>query len=269
MLSAAGNAASTLENWTRLLKTPRVQFFYLHYLFDDQIQAFRRLLEALSYDHRFISYTEAVERVQQGDIDRPYVTFSFDDGLKNCLRAARVLSEYGAEACFFVCPQAVEAECYSEKKEFASRRLNMPPVDFMSWSDLEQLKRQGHEIGAHTMTHPCISDLSHREAEEEINRSARILRDRLGEVTHFAWPYGRFSHFSATAAQTVFDADFCSCASAERGCHIQGNVSRRKLCIRRDHMVASWPVSHVRAFLVLNVLLRRRQRDKWPIDWNI
>lgn len=269
ILSAVGSAAGTLENWTQILKTPRVQFLYLHYVFDDQVQAFRQLLEALARDHQFISYTEAVRRVQQGEVDRPYITFSFDDGIKNCLQAARVLDEYGAKACFFVCPQAVEAERYAEKREFAARRLNLPPVDFMSWSDLEKLKRRGHEIGAHTVSHPCLSGLPQRRAEEEIKRSAQVLRNRLGEIAHFAWPYGRFSHFSTAAARAVFETDFLSCASAERGCHVHGDVSRHKLCIRRDHIVASWSLSHTLVFLVANTLFRRRQRDGWPMDWNI
>lgn len=268
LLSAVGGAAKTLENWTRILKTPRVQFLYLHYLFGDQRQAFRRLLDTLSREHQFISYTEAVRRVQEGRIDRPYIAFSFDDGLKNCLQAARLLDEYGAKACFFVCPQAVEAEQYPEKKAFASEQLNMPPVDFLSWCDLEQLKRQGHEIGAHTIGHPCLSELSRKEMEEEIYRSRRVLRNRLGAVHHFAWPYGRFDHFSEGAAQTVFEAGFLSCASAERGCHVHGNIPRRELCIRRDHIVASWPVSHVLVFLVRNVMFRGRQVDGWPSDWS-
>jgi len=269
ILSTAGSTAGILENWIQTLKTPRVQFLYLHYVFDDQVQAFRRLLDALGRDHQFISYTEAVQRVQHGEVDRPYITFSFDDGLKNCLQAAQLLNEYEAKACFFVCPQAVEAERYSKKKAFASRRLNLPPVDFMSWNDLEQLKREGHEIGAHTVSHPCLSELSQGKVEEEINRSAQVLRDRLGEIAHFAWPYGRFSHFNAAAARVVLDADFSSCASAERGCHVHGNVSRQNLCIRRDHIVASWSLSHTLAFLVSNILFRRRQRDEWPIDWSV
>lgn len=269
LLSAAGGAVKILENWTRILKKPRVQFLYLHYLFDDQRQAFRRLLEALGREHQFISYTEAVERVQEGRIDRPYIAFSFDDGLKNCLHAARILDEYGAKACFFVCPRAVEAAHYPEKKAFAAERLNMPLVDFMSWRDLEQLKRQGHEIGAHTMRHPCLSELSREEMEEELYRSRRVLRDRLGTTRHFAWPYGRFDHFSEVAARTVFEAGFSSCASAERGCHVRGNTARQDLCIRRDHIVASWPISHVLVFLVRNVLFRGQQLDGWPSSWNL
>lgn len=269
LLSVVGGAAEIFENWTRILKTPRVQFLYMHYLFDDQRQTFRQLLNALAREHQFISYTEAVRRVQEGRIDRPYIAFSFDDGLKNCLHAARLLDEYGAKACFFVCPQAVEAAHYPAKKTFASEQLNMPPVDFMSWGDLEQLKRQGHEVGAHTMRHPCLSELSRKETREEICRSGRILRDRLGTTCHFAWPYGRFSHFSDVAARTVFEEGFLSCASAERGCHVHGNISRRDLCIRRDHIVASWPVSHVLAFLVRNALFREWQVDEWPSDWNI
>lgn len=49
----------------------------------------------------------------------------------------------------------------------------------------------GHEIGAHTLTHPCLTHLSRQQAKEEISSSKKKLEDMFGvSVQHFCYPYG-------------------------------------------------------------------------------
>src|SRR5882762_5586389 len=94
---ARGVALSTLAALDRLrgrkalLARPRVQVFYFHHIFRDEEDVFRKLLRALSSDHVFIGYSEGVERIRTNRIDRPYVCFTSDDGLRNNLSAARIL----------------------------------------------------------------------------------------------------------------------------------------------------------------------------------
>jgi hypothetical protein len=99
---AALDVLSLLANATHgnaPLRSPRVQFLYLHHLFPDEVASFRGMMAFLARDHRFISHSEAVGRVKHGPIDAPYIAFSFDDGLKSCLTAAAVLEEFGTTAC--------------------------------------------------------------------------------------------------------------------------------------------------------------------------
>src|SRR5688572_6837736 len=70
VLAAAHRASGRTA---RALRTPRVQILNLHHVFDDEVDAFRRLLRALSRDHAFIGYSEAVRRVRTGELDQPYV----------------------------------------------------------------------------------------------------------------------------------------------------------------------------------------------------
>lgn len=62
----------------------------------------------------------------------------------------------------------------------------------ITWEGLKAMADSGLvEIGAHSVNHPCIADLSPEEAEREMAQSRRIIEERLGcPVRHFAFPYG-------------------------------------------------------------------------------
>ena len=75
----------------------------------------------------------------------------------------------------------------------------------------------------HTFGHINIAETNMNEVEDNINQSFELINKRCGEVSHFAYPYGRFFHFNRKAYDLVFKAGFISCASAERGCHISSN----------------------------------------------
>ena len=50
--------------------------------------------------------------------------------------------------------------------------------------------KQGHDIEAHTMTHPHLDKLSSSELEYEIGQSKRCLLNYGINSTIFAYPYG-------------------------------------------------------------------------------
>ena len=247
------------------LERPRIHFIYLHHVFDDEEDSFRRLLGWLADSHSFINYSEAVGRVRTGPIDRPYVSFSFDDGLGSCLRAGRILAEYGASACFFVCPPMAESNDYETIARFCRSRLAMPPTEFLTWQDMEELVKMGHEVGSHTMTHQQLSELSAERRMAELVESREVLDRRLGSCSHFAWPFGRFFHVDRPTVEDVFSAGYVSCASAERGAHVTTSGSEiGSLCIRRDQVVAAWPLSHVRYFLSRSGRTASGASNRWP-----
>jgi peptidoglycan/xylan/chitin deacetylase (PgdA/CDA1 family) len=64
--------------------------------------------------------------------------------------------------------------------------------DTLSWSDLRQLALDPLvTIGAHTITHPILSELNAHSAREELAASKARLEEVLGiSVRHFAYPYG-------------------------------------------------------------------------------
>jgi peptidoglycan/xylan/chitin deacetylase (PgdA/CDA1 family) len=268
-LSTLAAAAQMSGRMARALRRPRVQFVYLHHVLIDEEQGFRRLLQDLSRLHTFTTYSDAVRRVQAGDIDRPYVCFSWDDGFRDNLRAARVLEEFGTRGCFFVCPGIVGEQSDQSLRAFC-RNLDFPVLTpFLSWQDMEKLVADGHEVGGHTMTHPDLGALSPAAIGDEVARSREEIRKRLGKAQHFAWPRGRWINFSPAARDAVFAAGFISCASAVRGCHVTASgPSAAELCIRRDHIFANWPASHVRYLLMRNSVAASKADNAWPVEYS-
>ena len=247
----------------------RIQFLYMHHLFEDGKTSFRKLLARLSVDHQFISYSEAVDRVIQGKIDKPYIAISVDDGLKDSLTAADLMNEFGISACFFTCASMVGETDPVRIRKFCAQKLNMPPTEFLSWGDLGTLLKAGHEIGSHTMTHPNLAKLSVQEVETEISGSFEVFTRELGQVKHFAWPYGHFSDFNQSGVRVVFQSGFKSCASAERGCHVaQASDGESSLCIRRDNTVVKWPVDHLLYLMARNSQAASSATNQWPQPWS-
>jgi peptidoglycan/xylan/chitin deacetylase (PgdA/CDA1 family) len=243
-----------LLNSEKMFKKPRIQFLYIHHVFDDEIENFDNLLNILSKYHTFISHSDAVEKMLSRNIDKPYISISSDDGFKNNLSAAKIMSKYGIKGCFFVNPDTIGLKDFSKVKSFCNKRLHCPPTEFMNWNDIEYLIKNGHEIGSHTMGHINIAETNINIVEDNINKSYQILNKRIGDILHFAYPYGRFFHFTKQAFDLVFNAGFKSCATAERGCHISHDkiLNYNQLLIRRDHVVCDWNINHILYFIINN-----------------
>lgn len=91
----------------KLWEAPRVQLIYIHHIFEDEREGFRNMLKLFAEHFTFISYADAVIKILTGQMDKPYMAFSSDDGFKNNLIAAEVLEEFGTTACFFLNPGTI------------------------------------------------------------------------------------------------------------------------------------------------------------------
>ncbi len=250
----------------KYLNTPRVQFLYIHHVFADEEQTFLRLLDNLAKNHEFISYGDAIEKILTAKIDRPYISFSCDDGFKNNLRTAALLNEHGAKACFFINPGIIGETNFDKISEYCAKALDFPPVEFLDWSEVKQLQKMGHEIGSHTMRHMNMANATGSEIKTDLQQSADLLVQNCGHAKHFAFPYGRFSHFSREAKNLVFQSGFTSCASAERGCHINPltPMHRSDLCVRRDYTVIGRDADHIMYFLTRNARTASAKNNFFP-----
>ena len=75
--------------------------------------------------------------------------------------------------------------------------------------------RNDFEIGAHTNTHPNLTDISLQEAKTEIQKSKEILQDYLGiEINSFAYPRGKHNK---RIVEIVKESGFSSATSTIPG----------------------------------------------------
>lgn len=151
---------------------------------------------------------DLVARLESGQDVGGTLAITFDDGyLDNREVAAPILRALGLPATFFITTGFVG----TEKVAFWDEHLPEPP-GWMSWTQVGELREQGFEIGAHSVTHPDFSGLSREEALVELGESKAALEDLLGEpVDLFAYPFGGPEHFTDDNRGFVREAGFrCS-----------------------------------------------------------
>lgn len=125
------------------------------------------------------------------------VTTSWDDGHKCDIRLAGLLRKYGVRGTFYVCPETHE----------------FPAPERLTPDEIRTLAAQ-FEIGAHTMTHPHLSQLDATAARDEIVRSKETLEAITGvPVLSFCYPYG--DHNQQTK-RIVHEAGFDRARSTNR-----------------------------------------------------
>ena len=103
-------------------------------------------------------------------------------------------------------------------------RFTIPGL-MLDWAQLRTVCREGLAIGAHTVTHPILTQVSDREAEGEISLSKRMLEGSLGvPVRHFAYPNGGAADFARRHQEMVRAAGFSSAVTTAIGINrLEGN----------------------------------------------
>jgi len=103
-----------------------------------------------------------------------FVTTSWDDDDRSGLKIAELLSAHNLPGTFYV----------PTGKLGADSRL--------SPSDLRNLAGARFEIGAHTVSHPLLPNLSHDDLVREVSECKNALQQIISaEVTMFCYPRGR------------------------------------------------------------------------------
>ena len=261
VINTVAPISSLLEIDKKLMQKNRVQFLFLHHLFEDEIELFKKLLKVLSVQHTFINYSEAVKRIKTGNIDKPYICFSSDDGYKSNSTLAKVFSEFGINACFFLCPSVIGETNLEVITKYANNNLRFAiPIEFMNWKEVEAIQKAGHEIGSHTYTHIDVSQNDFEKIAEEFSVSKSEIEKHCGAIQHLALPFGRFSPFKKKWWEIAADIGFESCASAVNGCHIASaqSIKTEELFIRRNLILPNqWTLKHQLFYLQYNSLMAK------------
>lgn len=104
------------------------------------------------------------------------MTTSWDDGNPADLRIAEILLSKGLRGTFYI------------PIRFGDRQV-------LTGRDLRTLVSQGHEVGAHTLSHRDLPGLPTSEIQKEVGTCKVILEEDLGEsVNMFCYPRGRYNN---------------------------------------------------------------------------
>lgn len=111
----------------------------------------------------------------------------------------------------------------------------------MSWEEIAELQREGHEIGGHTRTHPALRQCDNEQLENEICGCHADLCERLGKRAFpFAYPYGKPKHISEAAIAAVQRAGFSCAVTMKEGM----NAPDTNLFKLRRVGFTAWRVAH-------------------------
>jgi peptidoglycan/xylan/chitin deacetylase (PgdA/CDA1 family) len=122
----------------------------------------------------------------------------------------------------------------------------------LNWEQVRAMQKGGVFFGAHTMSHPAVSQLDPSDFEEELARSKRLLEERLGvPVADFAYPFGKLSDVSPAAEAFLARSGYRSAVTTLEGCNLPTtNPFRlRRIQVDDSDSMASFALTLGRVFL--------------------
>lgn len=122
------------------------------------------------------------------------LTFSYDDGVTQDKRLIELLNKYGMKGTFNLNSELLGREDYLIREGVRVSHIKVDPAQVRE-------VYSGHEIAAHTLTHPNLAQI---EDDEEIVRQVERDRENLSglagyEVVGMAYPGGGVNYTSHAA----------------------------------------------------------------------
>lgn len=112
------------------------------------------------------------------------VTFSFDDGVTQDIRLIEIFNKYGLKGTFNLNSEFLGLEGTLDRNGKTVRHDKIP-------SDKVKEIYKGHEVAAHTLTHPFLPSCTDEEIIRQVEKDRQNLSKLCGyEVVSMAYPCG-------------------------------------------------------------------------------
>jgi peptidoglycan/xylan/chitin deacetylase (PgdA/CDA1 family) len=133
--------------------------------------------ESPSY-YTFSAYTTGgqnnINSTSRSGTNKVVILNFYDDDKSQITNAKPILDKYGFKVTFFIV-------CNWAGSDNSQR---------MTWQDINQLYKEGHDIESHSMTHKRLNELSSSSLDFELGKSRQCLYDHLGiNATVFSPPH--------------------------------------------------------------------------------
>jgi peptidoglycan/xylan/chitin deacetylase (PgdA/CDA1 family) len=167
--------------------------------------------EAPWYDRIFVALESAPDSVLEVELSQPR-KFSLTD-----------TSTRAAAAWQIVC--YLRSIPDSQRRQWCAsfeERMPVPSGEvqgrMLNWDQVHTMQKGGVFFGAHTMTHPSVSQLDSRALQEELVQSRDGLSAGLQtSIEDFAYPFGKPSDCSMAAEEVLSQAGYRSAATTTAG----------------------------------------------------
>jgi len=146
------------------------------------LESFKRQMELLTRRFRVVRLCDLAGTISREQPETNLGCVTFDDGSRdNYEIALPILEQFGIKATFFIATGSLGGAFQT----FAGG------VATMTRDQVRELARLGHEVGAHTVNHPKLTQVSRETASKEIEQSKTFLEELVGtRITSFAYPKG-------------------------------------------------------------------------------
>ncbi|EDY21969.1 polysaccharide deacetylase [Chthoniobacter flavus Ellin428] len=163
---------------------------------------------------------EALRMERNGDRK---VVLTFDDGFENLhAHAMEPMASHGFQGITYLIADRLGGINEWEIPLGCARERLMDVVQTREWL------AAGNKIGAHTLTHPHLTQLDASAAREEITASKKKLEDIFGQrIDHFCYPYGDYNE---RVCDMVAEAGFLTATITKRGLN---NKATPPMALRR------------------------------------
>lgn len=207
------------------MRKKRVRILMYHDVYSEDFDKFERqivFLKKMGYE--FIDFDTFVQYLNgKVKLNSIGILLTFDDGFRSNYQLSKILDKYNIRGIFFIPPAYINSTDRETETRFIVHNLFLDNMNVsitdesgpLSWTQLQEMKRQGHTIGSHTNTHTRLSDVKDLKlAEEEFQISKTILeRETKDSIAAFAYPFGDIDsitedtlQMAATYYQYIFSA---------------------------------------------------------------
>jgi peptidoglycan/xylan/chitin deacetylase (PgdA/CDA1 family) len=121
------------------------------------------------------------------NINKVVILNFYDDDKSQITNAKSILDKYGFKATFFIV-------CSWANSDNKSR---------MTWHDISQLYREGHDIESHSMTHKRLNKLSPSALDYEVGQSKQCINNHIGVMPTVFSPPHSTGWNNATVINTI------------------------------------------------------------------
>ncbi|TWT53139.1 Polysaccharide deacetylase [Rubripirellula amarantea] len=197
-------------------KLPSKLGIYFHELHENQFDSIRQFIEYFRKEgYRFTG--DPLEFVEsEGEL---IVFLSLDDNFQSTFDLLELADELDVKfAVYLNTLYFRDRDDHQVRSQYRSNLRNDVDCELLGQSEVREIAKRGHSIGAHSHSHLQLSALPQAEAELEIRRCKEELELLVdGPVQHFSYPFGMRRHFNESLREYCRNIGFATVANAIPG----------------------------------------------------